>query len=161
MAYYYSRNLKIPFNEVLSKITQTLQQQGFGIITTIDIKDTLKQKLNVNFRNYKILGACIPNFAYKAISLESHVGLMLPCNIVVQQHENGEVEVSAENPLETTNKAFTTTNLKKIATEVSDRLRTAIDDLNREIPKPKHEEALPSTLRNENVNVSAFINALI
>jgi uncharacterized protein (DUF302 family) len=141
---HYSRKLNIPFNEVLSKITETLQQQGFGIITTIDIKDTLKQKLNVDFRNYKILGACNPNFAFKAISLESHIGLMLPCNIVVQQHENGEVEVSAVNPLETIDSAFGSSNLKDIATEVSNRLRTAVDDLQREVSNSKHEETLPS-----------------
>ena len=151
MAYYYSRKLNIPFNEVLSKISQTLQQQGFGIITTIDIKDTLKQKLNVDFRNYKILGACNPEFAYKAISLESHIGLMLPCNIVVQQHENGQVEVSAVNPLETIDRAFTTSNLTDIATEVGNRLRTAIDDLHHDIAEPKHEEALPSAVSDDNV----------
>lgn len=144
MAYHYSRKLAVPFNEVLSKITQTLQQQGFGVITTIDVKDILKQKLNVDFRNYRILGACNPEFAYKAISLESHVGLMLPCNIVVQQHENGEVEVSAVNPLETIDRAFTTSNLTDIATEVGNRLRTAIDDLHRDIAEPKHQEALPT-----------------
>ncbi len=151
MAYYYSRKLTIPFNEVLSKISQTLKQQGFGIITTIDIKDTLKQKLNVDFRNYRILGACNPEFAFKAISLESHIGLMLPCNIVVQQHENGEIEVSAVNPLETLDRGFTTTNLTGIATEVGNRLRTAIDDLHRNVPEPKHEEALPSAVSDENV----------
>lgn len=151
MAYYYSKKMNKPFDEVLSKITQTLQQQGFGIITNIDIKDTLKQKLNVNFRNYKILGACNPNFAYKAISLESHIGLMLPCNIVVQQHENGEVEVSAVNPLEAIDSAFSSTNLSDIATEVGNRLRTAIDDLLHDTPGRQHEEALPLIIDGGNV----------
>lgn len=108
------------------------------------MKDTLKQKLDIDFRNYKILGACNPQFAYQAISLESHIGLMLPCNIVVQQHENGEVEVSAVNPLESIDKVFTTTNLTEMATEVGNRLRIAIDDLHRKVPEPKREEALPS-----------------
>jgi uncharacterized protein (DUF302 family) len=142
MSYYYSRKLKLPFEEVLIKITQTLQQQGFGIITTIDLKETLKQKLSIDFRNYKILGACNPQFAYKAVSLESHIGVMLPCNIVVQEHENGEVEVSAINPMETMDKAMLPI-LADIAEEVSNRLRVAVDDLHRETPEPKHEEALP------------------
>jgi uncharacterized protein (DUF302 family) len=129
MAYYYSRKLKLPFNEVIGKISQNLQQQGFGIITTIDLKDTLKKKLNLQFRNYKILGACNPEFAYQAVSLESHMGVMLPCNIVVQEHENGEIEVSATNPMETLEKVPDTVQLTSIATEVSNRLRAAVDDL--------------------------------
>lgn len=142
MAYYFSRKLKMPFDEVLTKITQTLQQQGFGIITTIDLKDTLKKKLDIDFRNYKILGACNPQFAYNAISLESHIGVMLPCNIVVQEHENGEVEVSAINPTETLDKSMST-SMTDIAAEVSNRLRIAVDDLHRQAPEPEHEEALP------------------
>jgi uncharacterized protein (DUF302 family) len=129
MAYYYSRKLKLPFNEVIGKISQNLLQQGFGIITTIDLKDTLKKKLNLQFRNYKILGACNPEFAYQAVSLESHMGVMLPCNIVVQEHENGEIEVSATNPMETLEKVPDTVQLTSIATEVSNRLRAAVDDL--------------------------------
>lgn len=144
MAYYYSRKLNIPFEEAVQKVTQNLQQQGFGIITNIDLKDILKQKLNVDFRKYKILGACNPEFAYKAVSLESHIGLMLPCNVVVQEHENKEVEVSAISPLETIDKASSTAQLTDIAHEVSNRLRTAIDDLHRDRPEPKHTEALPA-----------------
>jgi uncharacterized protein (DUF302 family) len=140
---YYSRKLKMPFQEVMNKVTQNLQQQGFGIITTIDVQDTFKQKLNVNFRKYKILGACNPNFAYKAISLESHIGVMLPCNVVVQEHENGEVEVSAANPLENIDKALSTTQLIDMATEVGNRLRAAIDNLHRHNPD-NHDEALPT-----------------
>jgi uncharacterized protein (DUF302 family) len=126
---YYSRRLKIPFQEALTKVTRNLQQQGFGIITTIDLQDTFRQKLNLGFRNYRILGACNPQFAYKAVSLESHMGIMLPCNVVIQEHENGEVEVSAVNPLENIDKASNTTQLAELATEVGNRLRTAIDDL--------------------------------
>lgn len=129
MDYYYSKKLKLSFDEAVLRITENLQQQGFGIITSIDLTDTLKQKLNIDFRKYKILGACNPKFAYQAISLESHIGLMLPCNIVVQAHENGEVEVSAINPLETIDKATATKQLSGIAREVSARLRTAVDNL--------------------------------
>lgn len=144
MSYYYSRKLKIPFDEAVEKIKQSLQRQGFGIITNIDLKDTFKQKLNTDFRKYKILGACNPEFAYKAVSLESHIGLMLPCNIVVQEHENNEVEVSAISPLETIDKATSTALLSDIAHEVSNRLRTAVDDLHRDQPEPHRPEALPT-----------------
>lgn len=154
MSYSYSRKLQIPFEEAVNKIKQNLQQQGFGIITNIDLKDTLKQKLNIDFRKYLILGACNPEFAYKAVSLDSHIGLMLPCNIVVQEHENGELEVSAINPLETIDKATTTELLSDIAQEVSNRLRTAVDDLHRDQPEPKHSEALPTGKSNENSPVS-------
>lgn len=153
MAYYYSRKVQIPFEEAVQKITQNLQQQGFGIITNIDLKDTLKQKLNVDFRKYKILGACNPEFAYKALTLESHIGLMLPCNVVIQEHENKEVEVSAISPLETLDKAITTAQLTDIAHEVSNRLRTAVDDLHRDKPDPQHAEALPTNGKQENSNV--------
>jgi uncharacterized protein (DUF302 family) len=133
----------MPFQQVLNKVTQNLQQQGFGIITTIDVQDTFKQKLNVNFRNYKILGACNPQFAYKAISLESHIGVMLPCNVVVQEHENGEIEITAVNPLENLDKASSTTQLVDLATEVGNKLRLALDDLHRNVPEA-HIEVLPT-----------------
>jgi uncharacterized protein (DUF302 family) len=140
---YYSRKLKLPFAEVVRRVTHNLKEQGFGIVTTIDMQDTFKQKLNVGFRNYKILGACNPQFAYTAISVESHVGVMLPCNIVVQEHENGEVEVSAINPLETIERVFTVPQLRDVARDAGNRLREAVDNLHREIPE-KHNEALPT-----------------
>jgi len=139
---YYSRKLKMPFQEVLDKITQNLEHQGFGVVTTIDVRDTFKKKLNVGFRNYKILGACNPLFAYKAITLESHMGVMLPCNIVIQEHENGEVEVSAINPLENLDKSLDTTQLVGLATEIGVRLRAAVDYVHHRPPKV-HVEALP------------------
>lgn len=145
---YYSRKLKMPFQDVLNKVTENLKQQGFGIITTIDVQDTFKQKLNIGFRNYKILGACNPQFAYKALSLESHMGVLLPCNIAVQEHENGEVEVSALNPLENIGEAFNTTQLVELAREVGDKLRAAIDNLHREV-SVDHAEALPSEQHKE------------
>jgi uncharacterized protein (DUF302 family) len=124
-----SKKIRKPFDEVISKVTENLQKQGFGIITSIDVKDTLKKKLGINFRNYKILGACNPEFAYKIISLESHTGLMLPCNVLIQEHENGEVELSAENPLERFGDKLNL-DLADITEEVSQRLRTAIKEVN-------------------------------
>lgn len=148
---YYSRKIKLPFQEVLDKVTGNLKEEGFGIITTIDVQDTFRQKLNIGFRNYKILGACNPQFAYKAISLESHMGVMLPCNIVVQEHENGEVEVSAMNPLENISAAFNTTQLVTLAAEVGNKLRAAIDNLDHEVPAG-HTEALPTTVSTGTMN---------
>ena len=148
---YYSRKLKIPFQVVLNKVIENLKQQGFGIITSIDVQDTFKQKLNVSFRNYKILGACNPQFAYKAISLESHMGIMLPCNVVVQEHENGEVEVTAMSPLENLGASFNTSQLVELAAEVGEKLRTAIDNLHRETPA-SHAEALPVEVSRNTMN---------
>lgn len=142
MTSHYSCTLKVPFEDVLSKITKTLQQQGFGVISSLDIADIFQKKLSRGFRKYKILGACNPEFAYKAISLESHTGLKLPCNVVVQEHENGDVEVSAINPMESIDTSDSEL-LNTVATEVSQRLRTAIDDLHREIPEPPYPDALP------------------
>ena len=122
---YYSRKLKMPFQDVLNKVVQNLQVQGFGIVMTIDVPKTFQEKLHQPFRNYKILGAYNPNFAYKAISIESHAGVMLPCNIVVQEHENGEIEVSAINPLENLAGPFDATNLTDLAIETGIRLRAA------------------------------------
>jgi uncharacterized protein (DUF302 family) len=146
----YSCKLKIPFQDALDRVIENLKQQGFSIITTIDVQDTFKQKLNIGFRNYKILGACNPQFAYQAISLESHMGVMLPCNIVVQEHENGEVEVSALNPLENISNAFNTTQLMDLATEVGVKLRAVIDNLHRKI-SVDHSEALPTNGEREDM----------
>lgn len=131
----YSRILKVPFAEAVERTTESLKAQGFGIITTIDIRDVFKQKLNIDFENYKILGACNPDMAYKAINVESHMGLMLPCNVVVQEHGNGEVEVSSISPLDILYKPLVTPSLTNLATAIDDKLRTAIDNL-RKNPEP-------------------------
>ncbi len=151
MAYYYSTKLRISFDEALSKVAQSLKRQGFGIFTMIDVTDSLKQELNIDFRNYKILGVYNPQTAYKSITLESHMGLMLPCNILVQQLENGEVEVSAINSLETVDNGLDATNLPMIAAEVSDRLRAFLANLHLDINEPKDEEALAFIASDENV----------
>jgi uncharacterized protein (DUF302 family) len=129
MAYHYSKKLNLPFEDVVAKVENALQQQGFTTITTADMSQALSHELEINFRNYKILGAYNPALAYKAISLEPHIGIMLPCNIVIQEHENGTVEVSALNPMETMDENMATTSLESVATEVSNHLRTAIDTL--------------------------------
>lgn len=129
---HYSRKLKTSFQDALQKIMTNLEHQGFDIITSIDFRDAFRKKLQIGFRNYKILGVCNPQLAYKAITLESHMGTLLTCNIVIQEHENGEVEVSAINPLENIDKVFDTTQLVSLASEVGVRLRAALDYVERD-----------------------------
>ena len=129
MNYQYCKNLKLPFEEVVAKVTDTLQKQGFSMVTMMDVKDHMGTELGIRFRNYRILTACNPELSYKAISLEPHIGIILPCNIVVQEHENGQTEVSAVNPMEALDKNMITPSLEVLATEISARLRTAIDTI--------------------------------
>lgn len=97
MSYYFSKVTSLSFDEAIERATALLKEQGFGIITQIDVTDTFKKKLDVDFRKYRILGACNPKFAHEVLSKEPQVGLLLPCNVVVQELENGKVEVSAIN----------------------------------------------------------------
>jgi uncharacterized protein (DUF302 family) len=99
MSYHFSKTLNCSFDEAISMVVEELKKEGFGILTEIDVKETLKKKLDVDFRSYRILGACNPTFAYQALQEEDKVGLMLPCNVVVQQHSDGNVEVSAVDPI--------------------------------------------------------------
>jgi uncharacterized protein (DUF302 family) len=99
MSYYIGKTVALAFEEAVVKTTEALKQEGFGIITQIDVKDTLKQKLGVDFRNYRILGACNPAAAYEALQLEGKVGTMLPCNVVVQETSGGKVEIAAIDPV--------------------------------------------------------------
>jgi uncharacterized protein (DUF302 family) len=155
MVNVYSRKLRIPFDLAISKVTESLKKRGFGIITRIDMKTVLKEKINIDFRNYTILGACNPEFAYKAISMESHMGVMLPCNLLVQQHENGEVEISAINPMETIERVLANPSLNEIATEVSTRLRTALDDLHKDLSDTIDVQALPEPVTSPDTGKQA------
>ena len=128
MSYYYSKTLDTSFEDAIEKTTQALKEEGFGILTEIDIKATLKKKLDVDFKKYQILGACNPPLAHKALSAEDHIGLMLPCNVIVQEHENGEVEVSAVDPIASM-QAVENDELGEIAEEVRDLLKKVIDNL--------------------------------
>ena len=97
MDYYISKQTTLGFDEAIEKVTEELKKEGFGVITTIDVKNTLKQKLDVDFRPYTILGACNPQYAHKAISLDDKIGTLLPCNFMVQQRDQG-AEISAMDP---------------------------------------------------------------
>ena len=128
MSYNISKKVEGTFEDTINKVTEELKKEGFGIISEIDLKEKFKEKLNVDFRNYKILGACNPALAFKAIQQEDKIGTMLPCNILVQEHENGEVEVSAINPLASIG-AVNNESLQSIAEEVTGRLKVVIENL--------------------------------
>jgi uncharacterized protein (DUF302 family) len=98
MEYYITKKVEGDFDEIIEKIIELLATHGFGIITRIDVDHTFKNKLDIDFRRYKILGACNPRFAHEALLAEDKIGVMLPCNIIVQEHENGSIEVSTINP---------------------------------------------------------------
>ena len=127
MSYYFSKKTALGFEEAIEKVTEALKIEGFGILTEIDVKETLKKKLDVDFRPYRILGACNPPFAYKALQAEDKVGIMLPCNVIVQEKENG-VEIAAVDPVASM-QAIDNPNLGEIANEIRKRLQRVIDSL--------------------------------
>lgn len=129
MNYCFSKSLvNVTFDEAIQKVTESLKEEGFGILTEIDIKATLKKKLDVDFYNYKILGACNPPYAYKALLAEDKIGTMLPCNVIVQEKEVGIVEVSAVDPAASM-QAIENGELTAIATEIRAKLQKVINAL--------------------------------
>lgn len=128
MAYYFNKIINTSFEEAIAKVTDALKAQGFGVLTEIDVKSTLKQKLDVDFRNYRILGTCNPPFAYKALSVEDKIGTMLPCNVIVQELSEGRIEIAAIDPIASMS-AVQNSALGDIAYEVQDRLRKVIESL--------------------------------
>lgn len=128
MSYHFSKTLKASFEEAISKVTEELKKEGFGILTDIDVKATLKKKLDVDFRNYRILGACNPNFAYQALQAEDKIGTMLPCSVIVQEHAPGNVEVAAIDPIASM-QAIQNPKLQAIAEQVQAKLKSVIDNL--------------------------------
>jgi uncharacterized protein (DUF302 family) len=129
MKYYHEKTLKnISFEVAVEIVTEALKAEGFGILTEIDIKATLKKKLDVDFYNYKILGACNPPFAYKALLAEDKIGDMLPCNVIVQEKIAGQVELSAVDPAASM-QARENEELHEIATKIRARLQKVIEQL--------------------------------
>ena len=128
VGYYFSKTLRMSFEEAVARVTEALKKDGFGIITEIDVKETLKKKLNVDFRKYRILGACNPPYAYKALQAEDKIGLMLPCNVIVQELPGGKVEVAAIDPVASM-VAVKNTKLGEVGKEVSAKLKAVIDNL--------------------------------
>ena len=128
MSYYFSKILDVSFDEAVARVTEELKKEGFGILTDIDVKETLKKKLNVDFKKYRILGACNPPFAYKSLQAEDKIGLMLPCNVVVQEISDGKIEVAAIDPIASM-QAIENPKLRDVAEQVRDKLKTIIDNL--------------------------------
>ena len=123
--YYFKTTVDIPYDQAVEKVTAALADEGFGILTEIDVKATLKEKIDVNFRPYIILGACNPPFAYKTLQMEEQIGLMLPCNVVVQEGQDGGTVVSAMNPL-VVMESVENPDLEPIAGEVTEMLRRVV-----------------------------------
>jgi uncharacterized protein (DUF302 family) len=120
--------MDLSFDEAIVRVTDELQKEGFGVLTEIDVKATLKKKLDVDFRNYRILGACNPPFAYQALLAEPQIGLMLPCNVVVQEGNNGQIIVSAIDPLASM-QAVENVALGDVAEQVRAKLQKVIESL--------------------------------
>lgn len=127
-AYYYAKTLNASMDEAEQKVTEALADEGFGVLTRIDVRATLKKKLDADFRPYVILGACNPHFAHRALDLEDKIGAMLPCNVVVQSVEEGKVEVAAVDPAASMS-AVDNDALTDVADEVRSRLRRVVDSL--------------------------------
>jgi len=128
VTYYFSATLPVSFDEAIARTTQALKDEGFGIITEIDVKETLKKKLGVDFRRYTILGACNPALAHEALEIEDKVGTMLPCNVVVQEVGDGKVEVAAIDPLASM-ASIDNPDLQAVAGGVRERLQKVIASL--------------------------------
>lgn len=128
MSYYFSKTLNSSFKEALSRVVEALKSGGFGVLTEINVKETLKEKLGVAFRNYRILGTCNPPYAYKALQAEDKIGIMLPCNVVVQEISEEQVEVAAVDPLASM-KAVNNPELEPVGKEVREKLKKVIESL--------------------------------
>lgn len=127
MSYYFAKSTAYTFEAAITRVIDELKKEGFGILTEIDVQETLKKKLEVNFRRYKILGACNPPFAYQALQAEEYIGAMLPCNIVVQEKANG-VEVAAVDPVASM-AGVKNEKLAGIAGEVRQKLQKVINNV--------------------------------
>jgi len=128
MSYYFTKIIRLSFDEAVAKVTDDLKKEGFGILTDIDVKATLKKKLDVDFRKYRILGSCNPPFAYQALQAEDKIGLMLPCNVIVQENNDGTVEVSAIDPIASM-QAVKNENLSEVAAQVRAKLKKVIENV--------------------------------
>jgi len=128
MSYYFSKTLDLPFEEAILRVTDELKKEGCGVLTEIAVKASLKKKLDTDFRNYRILGSCNPPFAYQALQAEPQIGLMLPCNVVVQDGENGQTIVSAIDPMASM-QAVENDSLGEVAEQVKAKLQKVIESV--------------------------------
>jgi uncharacterized protein (DUF302 family) len=128
MSYYFNKTIALPFEEAVGRVKTELKKEGFGVLTDIDVRKTLHEKLGVDFRPYRILGACNPPFAYKALMVEDKIGTMLPCNVIVQELGPGRVEVAAIDPMASM-AAVKNEDLGAVGLEVREKLRAVVERL--------------------------------
>jgi uncharacterized protein (DUF302 family) len=128
MSYYFSKTLQTTFDDAVSRVIEELKKEGFGVLSEIDVKETLKEKLKVDFRKYRILGACNPQYALKALEAEDKIGTMLPCNVIVQEIEGVGAEIAAIDPVASM-QAIKNPKLQELAGQVRDKLRDVIERL--------------------------------
>lgn len=128
MSYYFSKTIQSSFDDAVSKTIEELKKEGFGVLTEINVKETLKKKLDVDFRNYRILGACNPPFAHKALQAEDKIGTMLPCNVIVQETGPGTVEIAAVDPVASM-MAVQNDSLADIAGQVREKLKRVVENI--------------------------------
>ncbi len=128
MSYYFSKTVNLSFEDAIDRVTDELKKEDFGILTNIDVRETLKKKLDVDFHKYMILGACNPTYAYKSLQIEDKIGLMLPCNVIVQEFPGGKVEVAAIDPVASM-QAVDNPDIEDVADTVRNKLKKVIDNL--------------------------------
>ena len=128
MQYSFNKIMDCSFDEAITIVTDALKKEDFGVLTEINVQKTLKKKLDVNFRKYRILGACNPNYAYRALQLESRIGTMLPCNVIVQETESGKVEVAAVDPIASM-QSIDNPDLGEVAIQVQAKLKKVFEQL--------------------------------
>jgi uncharacterized protein (DUF302 family) len=128
MTYYFNRTLSVTFEEAVARTIEALKAEGFGVLTQIDVKKTLKEKIGAEFRNYRILGACNPQLAHEALKLEDKIGTMLPCNVVVQQLDDRQTEIAAIDPVASM-QAIDNARLKEAAARVGEKLKRVVAGL--------------------------------
>ena len=128
MSYFIARTLAPGFDEAVRRTTQALKEEGFGVLTEIDVADTLKKKIGVDFRRYRILGACNPKLAHEALQIEGNIGTMLPCNLVIQEAADGKIEVAAIDPVASM-MAVENPRLKQAAEQVREKLQRVVSRL--------------------------------
>lgn len=128
MKYYFNKTVTGEFDQVIGNVTEELSKEGFGILTEIDVKATMKKKLDVDFRNYRILGACNPPYAYQALQAENKIGTMLPCNVIVQEVAENQIEVAAIDPMASM-QAVENRDLGGIAVEIREKLERVVENL--------------------------------
>ena len=129
MSYYFNTIVKnTDFQGAVTRVTEELKKEGFGVLTEIDVKETLKKKIDVDFKNYRILGACNPPLAYQALQAEDKIGVFLPCNVIVEENEAGQVEVSAVDPVASMS-SVKNKSLESLANQVREKLQKVIRNL--------------------------------